>query len=370
MKGSFSFGKVSGIKISVHWTFLILIAWIVISDLRQGRNFNEITWSILFILSVFVCIVLHELGHAITAKRYKINTKEIVLLPIGGMANLEKLPKIPKQELIIAIVGPVVSLAIAAVLFLVLKITKGFPSMDELASIRAINSHNFLFVLMFTNTTLAVFNLLPAFPMDGGRVLRALLSFKYTRDTATRIAALIGQFMAVVFAFIGIMYNPFLILIGLFIYFGAQAESQYVQADSILKKYTVKDVLMNKFSSLKVNDKISDAVDGLLDGQAKDFLIMDDGKVAGTLSRNEIIKALAERGPNMAISEAMSKEVSFLAPDVPLDKVYFTFMQRRNPPLMPVMSDNRLLGVLDSENILEFIMVQDAAKNKKSVAEV
>src|SRR6056297_83566 len=183
MKYAVDLGKPFGIRVSVHWTFLLIIAWVVFIDLQQGLNISQIAYSVLFVLSIFVCVVLHELSHSLTARRYGINTRSITLLPIGGVADLEKMPEDPRQELAVSLAGPLMNVAIALLLWVFLSVA-GAVNMDP-SNFREINHSNFLIILMFANIMLAVFNLVPAFPMDGGRVFRSLLALKMARDDAT-----------------------------------------------------------------------------------------------------------------------------------------------------------------------------------------
>jgi len=211
MKWSLYIGKVSGIKIFVHWTFIFLILYVIQVHLAQGHGFNEILLGLGFVGVVFVCITLHELGHALAAQHYHFNTKDIYLLPIGGLARMEGIPEKPGQELVVAIMGPIVNIVIAAVLYLTLQITDAFP--DSMKEMR-LTTENFWFHLYVINLFLALFNLIPAFPMDGGRIFRALLSFKFSRTKATRIATALGQIIAVGFIIFGFYVSPMLIFIG------------------------------------------------------------------------------------------------------------------------------------------------------------
>jgi Zn-dependent protease len=362
MKWSLKLGRVAGIKIFVHWSFLLLIGWVVFAGMRQGLEIIDTVWTIIFVLTVFGCVTLHELGHAITAKRYNIKTRDIILLPIGGLARFERMPEDPSQELLIAIAGPLVNVAIAAVIYFIMSFVTGIPDLSEFT---AINAHNFLYMLLFVNVLLAVFNMIPAFPMDGGRVLRAILSFKYPRHQATRVASGIGQVLSIGFVILGLFYNPFLIIIGIFIYLGAQAEADFTQARSFLKGYRVRDVIMHHFNKLNLHDTLGKAVKILLDGQGKDFLIVDENnEVAGTLSRNEMIKGLSEKGKDAPVESVMNTKVVYINPDVPLEEMYSN-IQGNGASIMPVIENGELIGALDTENILEFIMVKEAEKKRE-----
>lgn len=355
MKYSLQLGKIFGIKVQIHWTFLILLGWIVFSNIRADSGAEQTLWSVLFILTIFVCVTLHEFGHALAAKRFGIKTRDITLLPIGGLARLESIPEKPKEELIVAIAGPVVNILIVAALYPLAHFSSDINYIQQLSSI---TSANFIFNLMFINLWLAVFNLIPAFPMDGGRVLRALLSFKMERHKATAIAARIGQLFAIGFVLLGFFGNPFLIFIGLFIFLGAQAEAEYTQAKSILKGFTVNDVLMKQYQTIESSDTIKSAVQLLLNGQCKNFLVMENQQPVGTLDRDEIIKALSSQGENSIIHNVMNKELLFLNAEMPLEDAWQMIQQHKT--LIPVYTNNKLTGTLDTENILEFIMIKNA----------
>lgn len=356
MKGSVRIASIAGIKIFIHWTFLILIAYIIYSNYRRGYNAEQIGWSVLFVLSIFFTVCLHELGHALTARRFKIKTRDITLLPIGGVARLETLPEKPKEELLVAIAGPAVNLVLAGISWLLIDM----PANDELPQIMAdgVNAGNFLLNFFIINIWLAVFNLVPAFPMDGGRILRALLSMRMPRHVATAIAARIGQFLAVLFIFAGFFVNPFLMFIGIFIFLGAQAEAEQTQAQSMLSGYTVRDVLMCEIPAVQASDTVSSAVTLLLGSQNKNFLVMRGQEAVGTLSRDEIIKALADKGDAALVENVMNREVVTLAPEESLDTIYCHIQQRTE--LMVVKEHGRVAGIVDADNILEFIMVKSA----------
>jgi len=356
MKWSLSLGKVSGIQVYIHWTFLILVGWIVFQNAASGQTTDQILWAVAFLLAIFFCVFLHELGHALAARRYNIKTRDITMLPIGGLARLETIPEDPKQELVVALAGPAVNLVIAGLLWMLVSLD---PGSAESFDMMTLDSRSFLYTLLVANLVLALFNLIPAFPMDGGRVLRALLSFQMPRTKATRIAASIGQFLAIGFVFIGLFYNPFLLLIGFFIFLGAQAESNFAQTRSLLQGYSVEDVLMTRYRTLDPDDKIEKAVDLLLDGQSTAFLVQSEGVVRGSLSRQDMVKALANYGKNARIGDVMRTEIRELSAEEPLEKVY-TYFQEHRDALLPVVKQGQLIGVLDKENIYEFIMVHNA----------
>jgi len=311
MSGSFKLGRVAGIGIFIHWTFSFLILYIIYINYRDGQNLEQTIWSVLFVLGIFVTVILHELGHSFAAMHYKIKTKDITILPIGGLARLERMPEKPKEELVVAIAGPLVNIALAILTALFIT----FPNEDKLTEnlIEGIHAGNFFLNFFIVNIVLAVFNLIPAFPMDGGRIFRALLAMKFNRAKATKIAARIGQILALGFIFLGFYGNPFLILIGLFIIFGAQSESNMVQNKSVLSDYRVKDALITEYKSIKENTDIKTVVSIILNSQYNNFLVTNqEGKAVGTLSRDEVIKALTEKGENTLVGEVKNTDILFL----------------------------------------------------------
>ena len=268
MKWSWKIATVAGIGIYVHWTFLLVIGWIIFVRLEEQADAAGVLEGVAFILTIFGCIVLHELGHALTAKRYGIQTRDITLLPIGGLARLERIPEDPVQEFWVAIAGPAVNVAIAAVLYVVLRATRGPLSLEASDLARP----DFLLNLLQVNVFLVLFNLLPAFPMDGGRVLRAILAhFTGNYVGATQIAASIGQMMAILFGVLGLFTNPFLVFIALFVYLGAQEEAHMVQMRSLFRGLPVREAMMTQVRALSPDDTIGVATHELLAGASRIF---------------------------------------------------------------------------------------------------
>ncbi|MBK7884599.1 MAG: site-2 protease family protein [Chitinophagaceae bacterium] len=361
MKGSFKLGNIAGIGVFIHWTFSILIAYIIFSNYRAGHDAERIGWMVLFVCSIFGTVFLHELGHALAAKRYGINTKDITILPIGGLARLEKIPEKPVEELVVALAGPAVNIALAGITALFITM----PSANELSIQLAggVNSDNFFLNFFIVNIWLAVFNLIPAFPMDGGRVLRALLAMKMQRHIATTVAARIGQVLALGFIFLGFFGNPFLIFIGLFIILGAQGEAQMTKAEFMMKGILVKDILMKNYETIEESDTIETAVNKLLNGQCKNFVVMANQKPVATLGRDEIIKALSDNGKQTLLYSVADKNPIRLNVNQSLEEVYPIMIAGKNS-LAFVYDNQQFIGVLDLENILEFIMVKEAEEKK------
>lgn len=356
-------GKFSGIKVYIHWTFLFLIGWIFFMHARMGHGWQAGLWGVVFILALFACVVLHEFGHALTAKRFNIKTRDITIYPIGGIARLERLPEKPGQELLVAFAGPAVNIIIAFLLWIYLWSTGTMPDLATLKSTAFQQNPPFVFNLFAANIALFVFNLIPAFPMDGGRVLRAILAFKMDRSKATRIAAAIGQVLAAVFVFFGIFYNILLVFIGLFIYFGAGSEAAYETTKNLLSGFRVADVLIKKFTTLSPEDSLDKAVHVLLEGYEQEFLVIMNEDVIGILTRKQLIYGLSAFGKSASISNVMRKDFLTLSPERNLQDVYLKMLTNACN-VYPVKENDHLIGIVDKENISELILVQQATHGK------
>jgi Zn-dependent protease/predicted transcriptional regulator len=361
MSGSWKLGTVAGIGIYVHWTFALLIGWVLL----EGGGLSTALWRVVLVLSIFGCIVLHELGHALTARRFHIRTRDITLLPIGGVARLERMPDVPIQELWVAIAGPAVNVVIAiglAALLIALTFAGLFRWDDN-------PEQSILTQLLAINIMLIVFNLLPAFPMDGGRVLRALLAQKLDYVRATEIAAAVGQAMAVLFAIlavfggvIGIGFNPFLLFIALFIYLGAREEARLVQMRFAFQGLPVRAAMMTRFHALNADDTVGKAADELLAGAQQDFPVVDNGRVVGMVDRSGLVRTLGERGRDVRISEVMQQDCPAVQENEMLDRT-FQIMREGRCTTLPVLRNQELVGLITLENVGELIMLQSALGN-------
>ena len=361
MKWSVKLGRFAGIDVFVHWTFLILLVWIFVAQWSASGEPAAAVRAVVFILAIFGCVVLHEFGHALTARRYGIRTRDITLLPIGGVARLEKMPEDPRHELWVALAGPAVNLAIAVVIYAGLAVLRGLP-VPFAAEIR---EGDFAVQLMSVNVFLAVFNLLPAFPMDGGRVLRALLATRINRRRATQIAANVGQVMAILFGAVGLFVagNPFLVFIAIFIYLGAQAEAQMVELATLIRGLAVRDAMQTRFRTLAAHEPLAVAVDELLAGAQHDFPVVEGDEVIGILRRQDLVKGLAEHGKSATVGSTMCRDCRAVTADEPLESA-FEKLQKHAWSAVPVLDRDQLAGVLTLENISEFVMVSSALEKR------
>lgn len=360
MKGALRIGSVSGIKIEVHWTFTLLLIWVAFLEIQKGSELNRILLNEALIFVLFICVVLHELGHALTAKKFGVKTKNILLLPIGGVATLEKMPEKPAQELLIALAGPAVNVLIAVLLLLVVPVRSyfNFDSIVLEEMLYEPTLQNFLFYLFIANVMLVVFNLIPAFPMDGGRVLRALLSFKLGRVTATDIAASIGQGLAFLFFVLGLFFNPFLILIALFIFLGAYGENQMVKQGDLLKGHLVKEATLTNITRLQPDNNLQEVIDILLAGTEKDFVVIENQKIIGILTQKDIIKNV--KTPSVLVRDIMQKKFKTVDVSMEIIKV-LQIKGKENNDFYPVVENGKLFGAIDTTNISEFILLKTAS---------
>ncbi|MCW8934327.1 MAG: site-2 protease family protein [Gammaproteobacteria bacterium] len=355
MKWSWKIFRLMGIDIYVHVTFFILIVWIGLSYWQTEESLIAVMSGIGFILALFTCVVLHEYGHALTARRYGISTRYITLLPIGGVASLERMPDDPKQEIIVALAGPAVNLVIALGLWLWLSLSGTLVAIDELS----LTSGPFLERLMVVNIMITVFNMLPAFPMDGGRVLRAVLAMRMNYVQATRTAASVGQGLALWLGFLGLLYNPFLIFIALFVWIGAAAEAGSEQIKSTLAESTVGRAMLTDFQYLSPEAPLSRAIELTLAGSQKDFPVLSEGVMVGVLSQVDLLKGLQSRGERARVDEYMQDNVQSADIHEPLKEVLVR-LQTCKCLLLSVTEENRLVGIVNIENIMELVRIQTA----------
>lgn len=356
MSWSIKVARVAGVDVKIHLTFLLLLAWIGFTHYLQGGAAAAFQ-GVLLIVLLFACVLLHEFGHALAARRYGISTPDITLLPIGGVARLQRMPDKPRQELIVALAGPLVNVLIALMLFLILGRMTGLAELAQLEDPRV----SLLAKLLSVNVALVVFNLIPAFPMDGGRVLRALLAMRMDYVRATQIAASIGQGLAFLFGFWGLFNNPLLIFIALFVYLGAAQEASLVQMRDLAEGLPVSAAMVRDFRTLPLDATLGDAVDALLSTSQHEFPLVDAaGRAHGILTRDQLVKALREDGSEGPVFGVMHKDLPEVGLRTPFEAA-FTLMQESGSPALPVVDDGgRLVGLITPENVGEMMLVRSA----------
>jgi len=340
MKGSVHLFKILGINIDIHITFLLL-------PLIFGFNYG--LKGIFIIFFIFFCVTVHELMHSIQAKRFGIRVDQIILLPIGGIASMRKMPEKPKEEFIVAISGPLFNIIFALIFFYPLYRIIGpdnffHPSLDNWPQTFA--------YAFWINPILALFNLLPAFPMDGGRILRAFLAQRIDYQKATRIAVQLGHFFAILFVFLGIRYNHLLlIIIAFFVYFAASQEGAQVDLRMVLRRFLVRDILNPNFITLSPEFTVNEILGLIFHTHQEDFPVTEEGKLVGFLPRGEIISVLHQRGKDVLTKEIMWRDFPVVSPDNSLYDVY-TKLENSGLKAIPVVKEGKLLGLITIEDIL------------------
>ena len=362
MKWSWKLARIAGIDIYIHTTFLLIIGWVGFNYWIEQGTVGAVIAGVLFILLLFVFVVMHEYGHALTARRYGIKTRDITLYPIGGVARLERMPERPIEELWVALAGPAVNVVIAAILFAYLLVTRSFQPLTSLT----ISTGSIIERLMLVNLWLVGFNLIPAFPMDGGRVLRALLGLRLEYVQATQIAATIGQGIAFLFGFIGLFSNPFLVFIAFFVWMGAAQEANMVQMKHSLSGIPVTRAMLTDFVSLSPRDTLARVVGLVLAGSQHDFPVLQDGNVVGILDRDSFISTLSKQGQGTLVETAMLPNPPEIDSHEMVEAALMR-LQENGLKTMPVTHKGLLVGLITSENITEFLMIRSAMRTVNPV---
>ncbi len=362
---SFQVASALGIPIRIHLTFVLLLGYIGFVSITHG---DSPVASVVFLILVFACVALHELGHAAMAQRFGVRTREIVLYPIGGVARLENIPS-GWAELMIALAGPAVNLVIALVLALLLAamgpVARGPEGLP-------VGLPGLLLKLLLANAMLFVFNLIPAFPMDGGRVLRALLALNMAEERATDIAATVGQALAMLFAAVGIFgipgtpfgSNPMLLFIALFVFLGAGQEAAFHRQRAMVLGHRAAEAMIVDFEALAPQDSLGRAAERLLATHQQDFPVVDAwNRLVGVLPRAVLLEALAREGTGAAVLQVMLREPATVRPDADLDEVLRLLQAHPGSPVL-VLDDSGLRGMITLENLVEFIEIARSVRSR------
>ncbi len=358
MTWSLKIGEVKGTGVYVHATFALLLIWAGLSAWSEQHSLVAVADRSLLLFAVFAIVVLHELGHALAGRRYGVKTRDITLLPIGGVARMDRIPRVPSQELMIALAGPAVNLFFAAALMAGLILTGSFRPVDE----HTILKGSFAERLMLINFSLLVFNLVPAFPMDGGRVLRALLATRMTYVRATQVAATTGQAIAWFFAAVGLAANPMLVLIALFVWMSAEAESQMVSKTAALAGVSARQAMMTEFGTLEPGDPLRLATAVVLSGPQRDLPVLTAGRMVGLLNRERLLEAL-RKTPAASVGDIMDRGFHTAEPNEMLSdllaKLYVPGCRA-----IPIAEDGRFLGMLTAESLEAFLLFREATQSR------
>lgn len=354
MSWSYSLGKIGGTVLRVHVTFVLLIGWITISawaaDGPQAALVN-----LLFILAVFACIVLHEFGHATMAARFGVRTPDITLLPIGGLARLDHIPENPRQEILIALAGPAVNVVIVLILSVFLGASGWLSDLQSLDNA----SQSFWGRLALVNALLVVFNMIPAFPMDGGRVFRAALAIFMNRVKATQLAARTGQVIALLFAVWGLTGgNPILVLIAVFIFFAAGAESSDAAMRGLAHRATARDAVITSFVSLTPEDTLDTAAQAILHSSQSEFpVLLPSGHFVGFVTRESVLARPDPEFRQLPVSKIMFEDVPVVPLSAGMDDVLDLFAKARIPAVAVIGTTGEFVGFINRENIGEWFIL-------------
>jgi Zn-dependent protease/predicted transcriptional regulator len=379
MRGSLKLFTLFGIPVHLHWSFGLIFLYATWIGYSNQMGMMGTIWLMGFFVALFGCVLLHEYGHSLTAKRYGVNTQDIILTPIGGIARLERMPEKPAQELLVAIAGPMVNVVIAILLLGLSKLIFRGDSwemfqwfLDQQFSFSAGESSDvieetgieptgllfYMPVLLATNIALVLFNLIPAFPMDGGRVLRALLAMRLGRVRATRVAAIVGQVIAVLFVAFGLWNGAFtLALIGVFVFTTARAENNMVRLDEVFKKARVRDIVRPNFTHLYSNDWMQTPINLLQQGLERHFLVFDlNERLVGALEEEDILQAARKNDLSTPIEQYMTKDVAVVEIGDSLAQAYYLLKQ--NKSILAVRDGDTLVGVLDESGLQNYMRLK------------
>jgi Zn-dependent protease/CBS domain-containing protein len=355
MRWSLNIGTIAGTAVRVHITFLLFLGWIFVAEYASGGP--EEAWTgLLFMVLLFACVLAHEFGHIFTARAFGVSTPDVTLLPIGGVARLERIPEEPRQEFLIAIAGPAVNVVIA------LALMAAGAHLDGGALASVDNAHIAMVDrLANVNLFLAVFNMIPAFPMDGGRVLRALLASHMGYTRATEVAAAIGQGVAFLLGFIGLLWNPLLIFIAIFVYLAASSEAHMVALRAMARGVPVTNAMMTQLAKLAPQAHVDEAVQTLLRTSQSEFPVVDDaGKPVGLLGRGDLIRAVKQLGPDTRVADVMTTKVAAVGHRRCLDEALRLLQEKSAPAVAVVGADGALVGLVTPESVGEMLMLHPA----------
>lgn len=352
MTWSFQIGKLFGIPLRVHITFFLLIV-LVAATPASVYGMGRLA-GVGFVIALFACVIIHELAHSLVARKYGVPVRYIILLPIGGISMMERMPDDPHQEFNVAVVGPLASLAVALVLGGAVYAAAG--SLEPFLSPWHGGVVPFVARLAWINVVLAGFNLIPAFPVDGGRVLRALLAFHMDYAAATHTAAVIGQGLAIALGIFGLLgQNWFLVIIAVFIYMGASAEDTQVRVRRTLSEVPAWQAMVNDFRSLDKDDTLAEAFQYASHSYQHDFPVVDEGQLVGLVTRQALISGMQDRGGETTVAEVMVGNPCRVGPNDSLANV-FQEISTGTCPVAAVVDQARLVGLVTPESVNQYLM--------------
>jgi len=359
--GSIQLGRIWGIPVRIHITFLALVAIIGVEGYLKGGGLAEAGLSMLLIVALFACVTLHELAHSLVARSYGVRVESITLLPLGGIAAMQEMPRQPHEEAVMAIAGPMASVLIATLLGAVIHFTGYTGPVTHYGQ-------PWLTMLMGTNVAIAIFNLIPAFPMDGGRVLRAVLAHYIGLVRATGIAVSLGQGLAVCMALAGIFLfkmNLLLVLIAVFIFFGAGQEGQQVRAQAVLDHITAGQAMVTRFETLNRDAPLTIALGYATEGYQHDFPVVAGDTIVGLVTRQDLLSALHHLGPQHTVGEVMTTQICQVPPEATLTDVYRRIAVG-GCGIVLVRYGDRIVGLVSPESIRDQMVAAASGRPRAS----
>lgn len=357
MKSNLYLGKYYGTEVQIHWTFFLLMAWIILSEVLSGGSMDSVLFNFQFIIAVMLCVLLHEVGHALAAKRFGIRTKKMVLLPVGGISTVDKTAETSKAEFLITIAGPLVNVGIAIILYFTIPVSDyiSYNLGEYFSALNDFTLKTFLFFLFIMNVALVLFNLIPAFPLDGGRILRSILDLELDRVRATSVTATIGHIIAVILLLIGLLFNPILIFMSLFLFIGGYMENKMVHQLGLLKGHKIRDAMLEDITFLHPDNTMEDIIKIIITGSETNFIVVQDDAIIGLLYHKVIIKNSDHR--KLLVKDLMTTTFKTIQVDEKLSAAY-SLLQNDIHPFFPVMDKDKVVGAIDFANLHEFLLME------------
>lgn len=355
---SWKLGRIQGVAIHVHATFVLLLALIAVSHLAARQGVAMAVQGVVLVVAMFAIVVIHELAHALVAKRFGIPTRDITLYPIGGVARLERMPERPVQELLVAIAGPFTNGVLALAIYGGLVLSGAGAGGDPLTL-----GASFAVQLMWINVSLGAFNLLPAFPMDGGRILRAALALRMERSRATQLAARIGRAIAVVMGVAGLVYSPMLALIAVFVWIAGGQEAAMERLKTSLRGLAVRDAMIAEFQTLAPDTPLEIAAARLAGSFQHDFPIVEGGRAIGMLTGDDVVRGLATRTGDTPVAELMHRRFPVAGALEGLDSLLARLP--KDSTSVVVVRDDRPVGIVDLAHVGPLIASRRIAEHPR-----
>jgi len=368
MGGSFKIGRAFGIDVKVHWSFFLLLAFFGYLAFRDSGSLTSALVTVGIVVALFFCVLLHEYGHSLVAIRLGSEVQDITLLPIGGLARMKSLPERPIDEVKVAVAGPLVNVVLAPVFFGLALLFGGNLSVPT-DIVSGVDSIGQVFVALGAiNVALVIFNMIPAFPMDGGRVLRGLLATRLGPVRATDISSTVGQGFAILFILVGFLGQNFLlVIVGFFVFLGASGEAQLVRQREQMRGLTVSDVMGTKGRTETVTPyhNFGQVLDSVIHGYQEDFPVVDeDGELVGIITRNEIMAAAHSPSRYDTVRDLMQTEFPTISPDADLFTDGNRVLQESGLRALPVMKDGNLVGMLTVDDVGQAALLRDLRKQR------